>query len=201
MSKMFIHLPRTGGTFLRVVLEEFGIPHNNHYPVVSLCHSSLTFSTELFTFGFIRNPYDWYVSRYFYYCRKGVKEKGVSRDNDMGISPGFGKEIKSIYQHIKLGLESDAPRFWLSDIYDYMYKVDGKLAIDYVGKFEDLENEVRKILGLTRREFNAVADKHRTANLINASKHQGYLSHLSDETMRIIYEKDKEIFDEYGYAS
>lgn len=77
-----------------------------------------------FTFCFERNPWDKVVSAYFYYARAETVE-------------GLGAFVESP----ELARHSDFPA----------YTIDGELAVDFVGRYEDLDRDVThvtRVLGL-----------------------------------------------------
>lgn len=63
MNIIFIHLPRTGGTFLSEYDNAYW-QYYGHHPASSLDPNILKTN---YIIGNIRNPWDWYVSRYCYF--------------------------------------------------------------------------------------------------------------------------------------
>src|SRR4030042_1961966 len=88
---LFIHLPRTGGTFIR----EYGKATKciNYYANYKqrdghLPTSKIDDPDRWFKFGLIRNPYDWYVSQYHYFIGKSSEkllETGIYKGVDAGL--------------------------------------------------------------------------------------------------------------------
>src|SRR3990167_5073650 len=155
----FIHLPRTGGTFisqyarhkLTKLSKQFNYypnPYNQkrHSPA-----SSITDPENYYLFGLIRNPFDWYVSRYHYFIdkpKKGIStiEDEISKNSDAGL---IGEEFEKKFtfkDHIKYGLTS-TPNFWLSNLHDYMFCDDeGHNIMNHIGKFENMNDELNFVL-------------------------------------------------------
>lgn len=205
----FIHLPRTGGTFVAQYLRHkqtrfskrfnyFGHEYNakKHQPA-----STVPDYKNHYLFGLIRNPFDWYVSRYHYFIDKPGKglrklEDDISKNSDAGlIGKDFGNRF-SFKEHIKYGLTS-TPNFWLSNLHDHMFYKDGKNIMNFIGKFEhmnDAFNFVLKENGLEPR----IELKDYWGNK-NVSIRGDYHDYYDDELISIIMEKDKKIFDLYGY--
>ena len=65
---IFFHLYKTAGTSLRHVLKPYcGLNESKHYNVNGyLTNADKDIYEKYFTFGFVRNPWDWQVSLYHY---------------------------------------------------------------------------------------------------------------------------------------
>ena len=65
---VFLHLPKTGGSFVRELCTHYAPPAwkvrlLDHHPTI---HDIPSEYANLPIFGFVRNPFDWYVSWYTY---------------------------------------------------------------------------------------------------------------------------------------
>jgi hypothetical protein len=201
---LFIHLPRTGGTFIRnygkvtKCINYYANPkqRNGHQPARDTNEPD-----KWFQFGLIRNPFDWYVSQYFYFSgdKRGTLEEGIFEGVDKGLGgESFKLAFPNLEDWIRYGRNSDLPYFWLSDVYDYMFCDDkGKLLLDYVGKFEKMYDEVEHVL-----EINEIKPPFSLRGYLgerNASERGHYRQYLTKEAIDIIMAKDKKIFDLYDY--
>lgn len=226
MTSLFVHIPRTGGTFLR---EYFRMVYGKN--IIQFGHTRLAegiqFLRQLFIyferplveldnyfkFTFIRNPWDWYVSRYFYFRRSPVVEKHVSITCDSGLQyMDFIEKFPIFKEHMVWG-SSECLNFWLSYRYRDMCFVDGKDFMDYVGRFEDMEgsiNEIFKRCDATSKisyqpfyhdaERRAHPSEDRLKDKIfNDTVHEHYSYYYDQELIDLVYEKDKEIIDRFGY--
>lgn len=216
MIGLFIHIPRTGGTFLREYLKKASnaeIVQFGHWRFSSgntqqgYIQQHLPIPKELFPldnyfkFTFIRNPWDWYVSRYFYFCRSPVVENGLSIKCDSGlIGVDFIKRFPTFKEHMLWG-NSKSPNFWLNSRYQDMCFVDGKNLINYVGKLENIEesiNEVFKrcniISQVSYQDFYRDADR-----FFNGTTHKHYSCYYDKELIDLVYEKDKKIITKFNY--
>ena len=158
-----------------------------------------------FKFAFIRNPWDWYVSHYFYLCKKS----GIKR----GVSPKTYSTIYSFEEYMSWGVTGwyeyakdvkwyASYKFWFSCLYKRMCFVNGEDSMDYIGKFENMEESVNEILEacsvtpeITYQDFYDKAG----ASLFNSTKHKHYSHYYNDEMIDLVYENDKEIIDRFGY--
>jgi hypothetical protein len=69
---LFIHVPKTGGTWVRAAIAAAGIPNHesgpfeieDHYGVPDFKHANRLDLLSRFSFGFVRNPVAWLKSRW-----------------------------------------------------------------------------------------------------------------------------------------
>jgi hypothetical protein len=200
---LFIHLPKTAGTFIDLYFREAELRDvvrkpNNHSTL-----SEIENCEDYYSFGFIRHPLDFYVSRYFYFKQKSHNqpEGGVSINNDEGLIPSaFALKYQTLEDHINYGLKSNLDRFWLSEMFEHFYHKNGKEIVNYIGKFEDLENELEIIVDKLGVEPKiSVKEFFEKKGRVNTSKHDYFMKYYTPELKEKIYEKDKVLFDKYGY--
>lgn len=69
---VFIHVPKTGGTWVRAAIAAAGIPHHesgpfeieDHFGITDFRHSGRADVLSRFSFGFVRHPVAWLKSRW-----------------------------------------------------------------------------------------------------------------------------------------
>ena len=213
---IFVHLPKTGGTLIR---EYFNFVSASQDVEIQLGGNGITKSgvgahgpiedfidkEQAYKFGLVRNPFDWYVSRYFYFIKKGVAEGGVSIENDCGLyGHDFCSKFPTVKSHILYGIDNPRlSRFWLSDMYKYMFYNNDSFFMDHVGKLETIDTENQSLwdhISISPSHSLASFDQQTSNMHRNRSAHEHYSSYYDQEMTDIIYEKDKLIFDKYGYT-
>jgi len=81
---LFLHVPKTGGNWVTGVLEQNNLiarilpEKHDTLELLSLKYPDLKLNAES-RFCFIRNPFDWYTSWYFYETAKDWKEWGLNK--------------------------------------------------------------------------------------------------------------------------
>lgn len=203
MKAIYVHIPRTGGTFLR----QYFKTHCDE-DIVQIGHSTLSELRQVdidlndfYRFAVIRNPFDWYVSRYFYFKRIPAVEGGVSKGCDAGLkNDHFTNKFPTFKHHIMYGFEFDEIGFWLSDRYKYMCRVNGKDKLTHICYFENLAESIIQLLkeyditpSKTCSEFQGEVGK------LNNTKHKHYSKYYTDDLIELVREKDKFIIDKFGY--
>lgn len=174
---IFVHVSKTAGTTIRHALEgEYDELHKPYHSGISKIKEKLSYQVfqTYFKFGAIRNPWDREVSRYKYLqsarCEGFKKQKYCQN--------GFNEYL---FKFIELGLVN----------YDTL-KIDGKVGMDYIMKFENLQEDFNVVcdkIGIPRQEL-----PHR-----NKTKRKHYTEYYDDETREIVGEKYAQDIEYFGY--
>jgi chondroitin 4-sulfotransferase 11 len=200
---IYTKVGKTGSASIQEQLIKLGgnQQHLDHYHILDDINEN---TQNYFKFTFVRNPWARCVSRYFYVkSRQGerynmyknstfneyIKAKGPPyEDNDdrkflltfdwCSHSPNLQK----LYEK-KHPFENQVD--WISDEH-------GKVLTDFVGKFENLQED-----------FNAVCDKigipHQQLPHKNKTNHKHYTEYYDDETRSIVAEKYAKDIEYFGY--
>lgn len=194
-----LHLPRTGGSTLRAFLGDIpgshivsGVAHAPYDFFVRQCE--IVCYPVPPAFIFIRNPWDWYVSQWSWVASMGVRGyKGVPFRDWMEVVEG--------------GMEQEA--FDFSPVSYAWEHVQGDKA-DYVGRFEDFEDEVVRILlslsivpklideDWIRGKLKAVG-RRRQERTPDGNFHGPYREYYDDEMRSWVTEWDDELIERFGY--
>lgn len=207
----FIHLPRTGGTFLSQytrnkqtrLRKQFNYWPNEYAAKKHVPANTIPNYKDHFLFGLIRNPFDWYVSQYSYFIDKDIKgikeiEDTIAINTDAGlIGKEFQKRFPNFNQWIEFGLTC-TPNFWLSNLHDYMFCENGKMIMNYVGKFENMSDELEYVLKLNSLKSRVPLKDF--WGYRNESRRKDYHEYFNEKSIRIITEKDRNILNLYGYT-
>ena len=175
MKKLiFLHIPRTAGSYLSNYFGACGgIYVHGHGSL-----SEIEGVEKHFNFAFIRNPWDWYVSKYHF-------EKTF-------------KKLPSFKEYV-MTLSEDAS---LTGVFKKLCYKNGVYSLDYMGRFEDIEKSIRNLITLCNltpqisyKDFCEMDNKNR----VNSSNHNHYTEYYDEELITIIAERDKEIIERFNY--
>ena len=138
-----------------------------------------------FSFGFVRNPWDWVVSWYFY--RKNPPTGLDCRTDNISFRDWLLDIKGSAYWKPSLGLHY-GQHYYLED-------ERGNIGVDFVGRYESLQDDyslVRDTLSLGVEVLPKC----------NESNHSHYTDYYDDETREFVgkrFAKDIKLFGyEYG---
>jgi chondroitin 4-sulfotransferase 11 len=198
---LFVHVPKAAGTSIKHFLESsspeaktenFNLDcmrgqyrtlnktiasHKNKYPFDSY-----------FKFAFVRNPWDRAVSAYYYILK--IMKGGYIQPHSM---PNYPKGITFkdlIKKHHSLNHEV----IWHYGLTqsDILCGDNGNLLVDFVGRFESLQEDLNIIcdkIGIPQQKL-----PHK-----NKSNHKHYSDYYDDEAREIVAEKYAKDIENFGY--
>ncbi|MCV3463911.1 sulfotransferase family protein [Campylobacter lari] len=185
---IFIHVPKVAGSSIERVIyqtDRWLVGHVKASDYVKLDRAKFE---SYFSFGFVRNPYDRVVSAYHY----------LKNDSPDPLDIKWGKlNIRDLeFKEFVLKLQDDEFRqnilrknhFYFQN--KYLCDENMNILVNFVGKFEQLNSDFKKILGILNRKDSLIH--------VNKSKHCDYRDYYNYETYKIIreiYKNDFEIFD------
>ncbi|MBT4870362.1 MAG: sulfotransferase family 2 domain-containing protein [Candidatus Diapherotrites archaeon] len=155
---------------------------------------------DYFKFAFVRNPWDVLVSHYFYnklmahqWQNKEGKFKDPETDEEKKMLDAQGEKCtKFITRHptSKEALKHLAKI--IKPQYDYLFDTNGNQLVDFIGRFENLQND-----------FDIICDKlniQKTKLLYaNKSNHKNYTEYYDEETKKLVEEKFGKDIKKFGY--
>ncbi|WP_347100789.1 sulfotransferase family 2 domain-containing protein [Sagittula stellata] len=163
-----------------------------------------------YKFGFVRNPYDWFVSVYFWNMLPGPWTKSWKyfvkspakwvqarmKERKHAPSGENGKlsvrDVDACREAIRRFRAWEGARDMLQ--YYHLYDLNGTQLMDKIGKFENLEqdfDEICQVIGIP----TPALEKN------NATKHKSHTAYYTDETKAHVKEVWKKDFEGFGYDS
>jgi len=134
-----------------------------------------TFSS-FFKFAFVRNPWDWQVSLYYY----ALQEKKHPQHE-------LTKKFRDFDEYIHWRMTEDRQ---LQK--DFVSDENGRMIVDFIGKYENLYDDFRHVCKILSLEAEL---PH-----LNKSDHQDYRSYYNDKTRELIARHFKEDIDLFNYT-
>ncbi len=185
---MFVHIPKCAGVSICKSL--FGNLAGGHTNIkkYQLIFSKAEFD-RYFKFAFVRNPWDRLVSAFFFLRRGGFNE------SDRKWAREKLDQFQDFGSFVRKWVNRDNVSSWRHFVpqHKYVCSTDGKLLVNFVGRFENLEEDFSYV----SRRINAESAL-RVANR-TASRKASYAEYYSDETRRIVADVYREDIDLFGY--
>ncbi len=173
---LFLHTPKTGGTFVRRAIAEFGIDahrprlvprqHRDH-PRLADVRLYKGLLRRRFTFAFVRYPPDWWRSYWAYRMRTGWVPH-LDRQVQASDFPTF---VEKVLEHAPGG----ASRL-------FQAYVGPPGAIDFVGRFEHLVEDLS--IALCSAGYELDASRLQRVRPENVSDYRGHPAEYPPDLLR-----------------
>lgn len=207
---IFFHVTKAAGTSVKKALQNYSqepeqfkirrppkLLHNQLNPLYEMWESCLWHAkakevkkelteevyNNFYKFAFVRNPWDWQVSMYYFI----LKETSHIRHELVKSMSGFEEYLEWVID-TKNPYPKGATKFQKDIITDY----DGKLIVDFVGRYETLLQDFQYICQVLNIDAS-------TPHL-NSSNHRDYRSYYNGKTRRIVEEYFQEDIELFGYT-
>jgi len=175
---IFVHIPRTGGTSIASALGK-DIIDFGHNKLISLKDID-----DYFTFCFVRDPYDRFMSDYCYYKSKIRLDEGITR------------EIKKYEDFEDFALNFHKNECVINYIHfhtqkSYVYDVDIRL-VDFIGRYESLQrdfNELCSIIGVRETTLNHLNKSLYDKQLYTSDMKENIYQHYIEDFETFNYDK------------
>ena len=177
---IFIHINKTAGTSLGNAI---GLPIKHHQTAREvIARIGRDKWDKAYKFTLVRNPWDKVVSHYEY---RRKRNKTALASNEIP----FREWVRITYGPDKDPFYYNNPKAFQPQV-EWLKDDDGKITIDFIGKFESINEDFRQIR-------NAIGIDAELPHL-NASKRSGYRHYYDDESREIVskwFQEDIEFFD------
>jgi len=186
---IFIHVPKTGGTAVRKALEP--------YAYIGFGHTSIKapqlkpYIEKCFSFCFVRNPWDRFVSAYFHLEKHKEPGKSYKKFYEMYIKP------YKTFKDVVMNIDEDKGNLFFWDHFapqmNCITDDHDDVAVDFIGRFENINEdfaEVCKKIGIPSVNLP----------LLNTSPHQPYWEYYDDESREMIFRKYNREINHFNYT-
>lgn len=145
-------------------------------------------SDDYFKFVFVRNPWDRMVSSWKWEIKvRGAKESSFE---DFVISH---REKKKETERYQAGVFDSGDVFWLCSYHDWIYDEQGNKLVNFIGRFENIETDFKKVCSKIGLEDIPLPKK-------NTTIHKPYWEYYSKKTERIVRNLSPEDVEAFDYT-
>jgi hypothetical protein len=208
--------PRTIGADWQSTWHFDAIQHSKLADALPLIEKSNLDLNEYTKFVFVRNPYSWILSIWnnFYQSPQGNLENNLQNSVKFMLRGILNKKLNSQYFYemypdgsfksfvlfIKAVVQKNPPiieKIWgATDQYSFIEN-DCGVSFDFIGRFENLQEDVNKIYNMTNAE--ATAELSHEIRAGNREERQDYLKYYDEESIAIVNELFQRDFEAFGY--
>jgi hypothetical protein len=162
---------------------------------------------EYFTFAFVRNPWDWFVSQYYWNWRAPQLSKRELLRRPVTTLKEYWQEKKEKEKRREVDTFSPADIHATYDLlrryrgihqadslfqYNYIHSLEGDKLVDFVGRFEQIEDDFQR----AAQQIGIDASLPHW----NSTSHRTYQSYYTDETAPLIRDLYAVDIDTFGYS-
>ena len=186
-NAIFIHIPKNAGISIETALFNQKVGHK--FLIAFKAHDQYKFS-NYFKFSFVRNPYDRLLSAFFF-MKKGGRNKTDQMWSQKNLS-----EIQT-FQDFVLNLKSDsfAKKIMRWQHFrpqlDYITDEKNNIALDYMGRVETIESDIKKIQSKLNLESISLGHLNKSQKVS-----KDYYNENLKDIVKKRYQKD---FEQLGY--
>ena len=182
---VFIHIPKTAGlSILKAIYGEVSL--ESHRSIFFNQTALNIKSNDFFSFTFVRNPFDRLYSTYRF-----LENGGINKQDEIAFQTHFAN-FTGFEDFVMNGLNKNMINqvTHLIPQYEYLCDWKGKVTVDFVGRFESLDKDVKKLSGHLKKEIKL--------NHLNKTSKVDYTEVYTDDMIqkvKNIYKKDLRIFN------
>lgn len=185
---IFIHIPKTGGRSMRVVLKKRHPNSEKLYEPSIWLHPNINDYIkdgynidEYFKFAFVRNPWDRLLSNYHFRIQILRSEDTASVSFRDWVINSKTREGHSFLNTVEM----------YKTQYSYITFNKTKM-VDFIGRFENLQQDWDFICDQLQIKRQALPHN-------NKSSHSSYRDYYDEDTVNIVREYFKEDIENFGY--
>jgi hypothetical protein len=175
----FIHINKTGGSSIEKAL---GVPLVHETALAFRERIGERRWNQRFSFAIVRNPWDRAVSHYHY--RRMTNQTGLAEK-----PLPFNEWIKRVYVDRSPEYVNEEKMFLTQA--DWVCDAQGRIMVDYIGRFENLQASWDEICERLQREKSLLPHEKK-------SSRGGFRDYYDDESRAIVaqfFHRDLELFD------
>jgi len=185
---IFVHIPKCAGISVSQSLFGHCVPHS------TITDYQIMFGSEIFKkyfkFTIVRNPWDRFVSAYFFLKAGGFDE------TDKKLFSGVTNKFDTVEKFARFIYHNRPYMQWIHFLPQtrWLKTPSGKIPFDYIGRIEDMESSLRFICK------NIGADYKQPKKQNASSRNRDFRKYYTPETKDMIGELYKEDIDLLGYS-
>lgn len=192
---VFIHFPKTGGSFVRELCRQYA-PSDWQVQIID-DHPTIQDTPKAYQslpkFGFIRNPWDWYVSWYLYLKNDGQNEFFNKVSNNG--TKNFKDTLMTIFELDFIKSTGLGGYNWYLN---YTFGDDPQAL--QLGLFEHLRDDLLLILKGIVTVPAPLEEAIQTHPPVNVGERKHYSAYYDQELRDLITCRDRFIIEKFGYT-
>lgn len=186
---IYIHIPKVAGTSINHALYGRTL---GHYSAMEIREKFPQLYANCFTFSFVRNPWERTLSAYRFAKKGGTETMGVNNPMQHQI-PEFDSFESFIHEWLANKKLSSLDYIFRPQS-NFIYDQNDILIIDYLGRLENLDSDIREINKLTKKSISVPRLNFTAAE----NNYRDYYNTNMLDLVAQIYKRDVQLFN-YEY--
>ena len=184
---VFVHIAKAAGQSVSMAL--FGDKEPGHWSIRDFEWEDSKLLNEYFKFTIVRNPWDRLVSAYFYL------KNTTEYENDQIFASEYLTRFSTFEEFVHDGLDNESVFSWVHfrTQKSFLINQQGHIDLDFIGRFENLEVDFRKIAHKLGKPDTLAIGK------ANYSKREDYKNYYNQTMVDAVYDKYKEDIEYFEY--
>lgn len=198
LKYLFIHVPKCAGTQLETLFKSFG-----HLSILEI-KKKLKIS-KFYTFSIVRNPYDRFISAYFYLKDNGAFDKmNTQLKKEIDKINSVEEMINKLYDHFKtkkihfsrVTENSLINIIHFRPMYTFTCNKNKEIIIDKIIYFENMNDEINLLLKKNNKNTKFI----KTNNSKRINDYKYYFDNLSEEVINKFHKIYYDDFNVFNYS-
>ncbi len=190
---IFVHIPKTAGVSIANALSMNCLQCHNSAVEIKQILNKTEFGKkvwqEYFKFSFVRNPWSWVVSNIRYLADCLVVDVDPSAFLTRWMNDKKIRVVDHFTAHLSEILEKNQCAYFLSE----GESEDGELLLDFVGKFENLQQDFDYICNKVGAPQKMLLHENKT------KQYKHYSEYYNEDTKQFIASKFAKDIEYFGY--
>jgi chondroitin 4-sulfotransferase 11 len=198
---IFFHLYKCGGNSIRNVIkphlsdvtspnefEEIGNAHCVPKDIQKIYYekNKKELFDNYFKFTFVRNPFDWLLSTYYYIIKTNHELNSVIKNMTFYQFLEYYINVMMKNENKQLGHNK------VVTLYEYITDDSGELAVDFVGKYENIQDDMKFVCNKINTQYKIVPFIN-----VNINRERDYKKYYDAQSINFVkkhFEKDLDYF-------
>ncbi len=195
---IFIHIPKTGGSS---IAHSLNIKKSSHATALEARKKLYWWQyRRSFKFALVRNPWDRFLSLYnyarmpenLYHSAINPEKSLYGKHQDYDLLKNASLEDCARYLMEGKLKHSNIWNHWQPQV-NWLLNKHGKIDLDYIGRFEDIQNEINYIF--KKLKIHATIQHLNASRPINQKSYKEAFTEKSKEIIFNFYQKDIQLFN------